>query len=163
MLKRDLRLIALLPAMASAAAAQFAQGTYANRQFGYSVRYPAAMLRPVAGHSPEGQAFASTAGHAGFRVFAAQLKGRAPQDLANDAQAICPSGRPSYRVVKPAVVAVSCRAGDHIVYQKSLVRGDIEITVRGEYPASERGTWDPVVTSIARSMRAAPPDRRISD
>jgi len=43
-------------------------------------------------------------------------------------------------VVKPALVAVSCRAGDHIVYQKSLVRGDIEITVRGEYPASERQT-----------------------
>src|SRR4051794_23082448 len=148
--------VALLAVVAGSAAAQPAQGIYANQQFGYSVRYPASLLRPVTSATPEGQAFASVAGHAGFRVFAARLNGRAPQDLAKDAQAICPGGRPSYRVVKHALVAVSCRAGDHIVYQKSLLRGDIEITVRGEYPASERQTWDPVVTSIARSMRAAP-------
>ena len=80
------------------------------------------------------------------------MNGRSPSEIAKDAQAICPDGRPSYRVVKPTLVAVSCKVGDHIVYQKSLLRGNLEVTVRGEYPQSERDIWDPVVTSIARSM-----------
>jgi hypothetical protein len=150
------RLICLMATVDSATAGQAEFGIYSNRHFGYSVRYPSSLLRPAATHSAAGQAFVSVVGHAGFRVFAARLDGRSLEELANEAQAICPDRRPSYRVVKPRLAAVSCRVGDHIVYQKTLLQGEIEITVRGEYPATERRTWDPVVTSIARSMSADP-------
>jgi hypothetical protein len=145
-----------LLAIGSAAAVQAQAGTYTNRQFGYSIRYPSSLLRPAASHSAEGQAFVPVVGRAGFRVFAAPLNGRSPNEFADDAQAVCPGAHPSYRVAKPTLVAISCRAADHIVYQKSLLRGDTAITVRGEYPQKERWIWDRVVTSIARSMSAAP-------
>ncbi len=146
----------LLAALGSAVAAQAHAGTYTNRQFGYSIRYSSSLLRPAGTPTSEGQAFAPVVGHAGFRVYAARLNGQSPQELADVAQAICPGGRPSYRVAKARLVAISCRAGDHIVYQKSLLRGDFEVTVRAEYPAKERWIWDRVVTSIADSMSAAP-------
>ena len=128
---------------------------YRNGQLGYSIRYPASLLKPIANHSGAGQAFASRSGHAGFRVFGAALGNRSPRQVADEAQRICPGARPDYRVVKPTLVAVSCRTGDHIVYQKSLLRDGLELTVRGEYPADERSVWDPVITAIARSMSVA--------
>lgn len=147
-----LRTIVLLLAITTTAAAQEDYAVYRNERLGYSIRYPAWLLKPVGGSSV-GQPFAAVSGNAGFRVFGAPLNGRSPQQLADAAQRICPQSRPDYRVVQPTLVAVSCRTGDHIVYQKSLLRGGLEVTVRGEYPVDERARWDPVVTAIARSMR----------
>lgn len=151
-----LRAVCLLVAITAAAAAEDADALYQNKRLGYSIRYPISLLRPIANYSSDGQAFAAVSGNAGFRVFGAPLAGRSPQQLANDAQRICPGARPDYRVVKPTLVAISCETGDHIIYQKSLLRGGLQITVRGEYPARERARWDSVVTSIARSMSVSP-------
>jgi len=152
-----IRTVCLMAAISiTAAAAQERYATYQNDRLGYSIRYPAPLLKPVGG-STDGQAFAAVSGDAGFRVFAAPLAGRSPQQLADEAQRACP-GKPDYRVVKPALVAVSCETGGHIIYQKSLLRGGLQITVRGEYPARERARWDPVVTSIARSMSVSGSD-----
>jgi len=148
--------ICLMTALAATVVLPAGAGTYSNEQFGYSIRYPSTLLRPVDMHSDAGQAFAAVAGHAGFRVFAASRKGRSPQEMADDAQTVCPSGHRVYRVARARLIAISCIARDRIIYQKSLLRGNLAITVRGEYPASERATWDPVVTSIARSMAAIP-------
>jgi hypothetical protein len=147
-----------MTALAAVAALPAKAGTYSNEQFGYSIHYPSALLRPIKTHSDAGQAFIAVAGDAAFRVFAASRKGQSPQEMADDAQAVCPGARPFYRVAKPRLIAISCTAGDRIIYQKSLLRGNLAITVRGEYPAAERETWDPVVTSIARSMSADPID-----
>ena len=114
------RTIFLLAAISTAAAAQ-TDSVYTNDRLGYSIRYPTSLLKPVSG-SGGGQAFAAASGSAGFRVFAAPLDGRSPQQIADDAQRVCP-GKPDYRVVKPTLVAVSCETGGHIVYQKSLLRG----------------------------------------
>ncbi|MBV8800680.1 MAG: hypothetical protein JO208_12835 [Alphaproteobacteria bacterium] len=154
-------LVALL-ALASAGTTAYA-GTYTNPQFGYSIHYPSKLLRPLASHTAEGQAFAAVVGHAGFRVFAARRNGQSPQEFADDAQTVCPGSQPSYHVAKARLVAISCRAGDHIVYQKSQLRGDYAVTVRAEYPAKERWIWDRVVTSIADSMSAAPMDTSYAD
>lgn len=125
--------------------------SYVNESYGYAVRYPVSLLQPVT-KSSEGQSFASRSGHAGFRVFAKDRAKGSPSDLADDVQHVCPKGMASYRVAKPMLVAVSCRVGDHIIYQKTMLRDGLEISVRGEYPVDERATWDPVVTTIARSM-----------
>jgi hypothetical protein len=150
------RMVCLLAVTLSfAAAAEEKYATYRNERLGYSIQYPSLRLRPVKG-GRDGEAFAALSGNAGFRVFAAPLAGRSPHQLADDVQRICPGPRPYYRVVRPALVAVSCRTGDHIIYQKSLLRGGLEITVRGEYPTRERAHWDSIMTSIARSMRVVP-------
>jgi hypothetical protein len=147
------RLILLMFAMSAAAGAEPQFATYANQHYGYSIRYPASLLQPVKNTDDgAGQAFASVSGHAAFRVSARPLTGRTPKALADEAQQICPGAQPSYRVAKEGLAAVSCQTGDHILYQKSLLRDGLEIRVRGEYPARERATWDPVVTSISRSM-----------
>jgi hypothetical protein len=150
------RMIWFLVLIATAAEADSEDAVYTNDRLGYSIRYPASQLKPVGG-SNDGQAFAAVSGNAGFRVFAAPLAGRSPQQIAKEAQKICPA-QPDYRVIKPTLVAVSCETGDHIVYQKSLLRGGLQITVRGEYPIRERDRWDPVVTSIARSMSVSGSD-----
>ncbi|HEY1961807.1 MAG TPA: hypothetical protein VGG69_05280 [Rhizomicrobium sp.] len=147
------RVIFLLLAISVAAGADPDFATYANQHYGYSIRYPASLLKPVKNTDDgAGQAFAAISGDAAFRVAARPLAGRSPKELADEAQQICPGERPYYRVAKQGLAAVSCQTGDHIVYQKSLLRNGLEIRVRGEYPARERATWDPVVTSIARSM-----------
>jgi hypothetical protein len=151
------RIIFLLAAISTAAAAHADDAVYTNDRLGYSIRYPASLLKPVGSNESGGQAFAAASGKAGFRVFAAPLAGRTPQQLADEAQRVCP-GQPDYRVVKPMLVAVSCETGGHIIYQKSLLRGGLQITVRGEYPTRERARWDPVVTSIARSMSVSGSD-----
>jgi hypothetical protein len=147
------RAVLLLLAMTIAAAAGADLTTYTNQRYGYSIRYPASLLKPVKNTDDgAGQAFAAISGDAAFRVAARPLAGRSPQELADEAQQICPGAKPYYRVAKQGLAAVSCRTGDHIVYQKSLLRDGMEIRVRGEYPARERQVWDGVVTSIARSM-----------
>src|SRR5581483_2328240 len=104
--------ICLTTALASTAALPAEAGTYSNEQFGYSIRYPSALLRPIRTHGDAGQTFAAVAGDAGFRVFAASRKGRSPRKMADDAQAACPGARPFYRVAKPRLIAISCTAGD---------------------------------------------------
>ena len=142
---------ALFIGTAAAAASELA--TYSNQRYGYSIQYPASLLKPVANTDDSaGQAFVAVSGHAAFRVAARPLSGRSPKELADEAQEICPGKRPYYRVAKEGLAAMSCETGDHIVYQKSLLRNGLEIRVRGEYPAQERDVWDGVVTSIARSM-----------
>jgi hypothetical protein len=150
------RMVCVLAAISTAAVVQTDYAVYTNDRLGYSIRYPISRLKPAGGNGA-GQAFAAVSGKAGFRVFAAPLDGRSPQQIADEAQRICPA-KPDYRVVKPTLVAVSCETGDHIVYQKSLLRGGLQITVRGEYPIRERARWDPVVTSIARSMSVPAPE-----
>ena len=130
--------------------------TYTNQRYGYSIRYPAALLKPVKNTDDgTGKAFASISGHAAFRVAARPLTGQTSKQVADEAQQICPGARPYYRVAKQGLAAISCQTGDHILYQKSLLRNGLEIRVRGEYPARERQIWDGVVTSIARSMSTA--------
>jgi hypothetical protein len=150
-------ILLMFAATAAAAAPQYA--TYANARYGYSIQYPALLLKPVKSTDDgAGQAFAAVSGDAAFRVAARPLAGRSPKEMADEAQQICPGARPYYRVVKAGLAAVSCQTGDHILYQKSLLRDGLEIRVRGEYPARERQVWDRVVTSISRSMstREAP-------
>lgn len=150
------REIFLLLATTSAACGDPQVAAYVNQDYGYAIHYPSSLLKPSAqADTSNGRAFISSVGHAGFRVFATPLGRRSPAQIADEAQRICPRGHPSYRVAKPALVAISCKAGDHIVYQKSLLRNGLAITVRGAYPARERAIWDPVVTSIARSMTVA--------
>jgi hypothetical protein len=148
--------VLLLLAMTGTAAAGPDLTTYTNQRYGYSIRYPASLLKPVANTDDgAGQAFAAISGHAAFRVAARPLAGQTSKDVADEAQQICPGARPYYRVAKEGLAAISCQTGDHIVYQKSLLRDGLEIRVRGEYPARERQVWDGVVTSIARSMSTA--------
>lgn len=145
--------LGLLLAMTGAAAAGADLTTYTNQRYGYSIQYPASLLKPVKSTDDgAGQAFVAISGNAAFRVAARRLDGQSPKELADEAQQICPGAKPYYRVAKEGLAAVSCQTGDHIVYQKSLLRDGLEIRVRGEYPARERQVWDGVVTSIARSM-----------
>lgn len=137
--------------LASAVQAQEEYATYFDPQYGYAIRYPATLLKPIPGNEGEGRAFTAIEGHAGFRVFAKPAQA-SPHSIADEVQNVCPGQRPSYRVAKPGLVAISCQVDDHIIYQKTLLRHGLELTVRGEYPVRERRTWDPVVVSIAQSM-----------
>jgi hypothetical protein len=142
--------------MTGAAAAGADLTTYTNQRYGYSIRYPASLLKPVEKTDDgAGQAFVAISGDAAFRVAARRLGTQSSKEIADEAQQICPGAKPYYRVAKQGLAAISCQTGDRILYQKSLLRDGLEIRVRGEYPVRERQVWDDVVTSIARSMSTA--------
>jgi hypothetical protein len=145
-------------AFAFAASGASTLATYANARFGYTIEYPADLLVPQPeAENGDGRAFDTKTGKAQILVYGGyNALDESPAELANHAEKDCAGGHAQYRVVKPALVAVSCMTKDGILYQKTLIHGDTLTTLRAAYPARERGQWDAVVAAMARSM-AAPP------
>lgn len=134
--------------------------TYVNQRFGYSIRYPADLFVAVReADNGDGRAFHARRGGPRFLVWAAyNALGRTPADLAAEASRDCPRHRADYRVVKPRLVAVSCVGGDgRVIYQKTLIRGDVLTTFRMTYPSAERSRWDAVLAQISGSLTAGQP------
>jgi hypothetical protein len=135
--------------------------SYVNVRYGYSVLYPPALLKalpePDAG---DGRTFEAVKGSARIVVYAGfslpDLP-ETPQSIAFDAELECPNHTASYRVLKRRLVAVSCRIGNDILYQETLLTADTRTTLVARYPNSERSIWDSVVSKMASSMTAARP------
>jgi hypothetical protein len=133
--------------------------TYGNARFGYSVAYPADLLvpEPEAGNG-DGRQFHARKGAAKMSVWGIyNALDQSPAEIAMDYERDCAAGKVSYSAVSKRLVAFSCitKAGQ-ILYQKTLIKGDVLTTVRFEYPNSERSVWDPVVRQVAGSLAAAP-------
>ncbi|MGO4523206.1 hypothetical protein AB4076_21525 [Dyella sp. 2RAF44] len=138
-------------------AANSGTGRYQNVRFGYVVEYPSPLL--LAGNEADngdGLKFAPEMGDADIRVWgeynvnsdspAAILKA----DLTND----CASGKATYQVSKPNLVAYSCLTPQgRVVYAKAIIRGDTLATVRFDYAPSEQQTWAPVIKQMADTLR----------
>ena len=137
------------------------KGHYVNVRYGYSISFPPELLvaEPEA-DAGDGRAFHARKGLAQMRVWAewkvADLDQR-PAKIAAEAEQEC-GGSAAYKVVKPALVAVSCvtKKGE-ILYEKTLFKGDQVVTMHMTYPATERRTWDPVLQRIAASLKVLQP------
>ena len=52
-------------------------------------------------------------------------------------------------------MAFSCiTPAGRVLYQKTLIHRDVLSTVRIEYPAADRKTWEPLVAQISGSLTA---------
>jgi hypothetical protein len=165
MTRRDLKSagsILLLAAALTAApliavAAPEGMQTYVNERYGYSVSYPSGVFRaqPVS-ESGDGRVFKSVRYGAEFRVWANYAaQSMSPGEIAAIAEGDCLDKHASYRVVRANLVAISCETKDGILYEKQLIHGGLVTAFSMTYPATQRRYWEPVVSEISGSLRAA--------
>ncbi|HEY3778206.1 MAG TPA: hypothetical protein VGL35_09115 [Rhizomicrobium sp.] len=145
---------AMMPPSAQAA-------MYVNARFGYSIVYPDNLLvAERESDNSDGGAFHARRGPAKMSVWGSYRD----EDTEKTSDAIarlyetdCGAGKVTYRVVKPRLVAFSCvNAAGRIIYQKTLIDGDVLRSMRFEYPYADRATWDPVIKQVAGSLSAVP-------
>ncbi len=157
--------VLLAPALAvgqpqTAAAVPVAWKTYQNARFGYSVRYPGDLLRPLPeADDGDGRHFQPLRGHADVAVWASYGADDTLAGLADEAAQACSGGRASYRVVRakavPPFMALSCEApGGEVLYAKALRCKDVTTQIQLTYPAAEKPTWDPIAAKMSASLGA---------
>ncbi|MEW6596461.1 MAG: hypothetical protein AB1429_03085 [Pseudomonadota bacterium] len=135
-----------------------------NVRYGYLVSYPADLLvAEPESDAGDGRRFHARQGSAKLVVWAEwrlddDTIDQTPFAISRSAASDCAEGKVSYRLVRPAVVAMSCvtKIGV-VVYQKTLISKDKLTSVRFEYPYAERKRWDQVVTRVAASLHGGSP------
>lgn len=147
--------LVLVQALAGAANA----ATYANARFGYWLDYPAQLMVPGReADNGDGREFHAHHGAAKMAAWGGyNALDQSPAQIAQDYEKGCRGGKIGYRVARPRLVAFSCvMPGGRVLYQKTLIGGDVLATIRFDYPLAERATWDPVVNMVAGSLRLRP-------
>ena len=146
-------------AVAVALAGSASAATYANARFGYWIDYPADLIVPGReSDNGDGREFHAQGGTVRIATWGEyNALDQTPGQLAQVSEKDCQSGKIAYHVAKSRLVAFSCvMPGGRILYQKTLIGGDVLATVRFEYPSAERAKWDPVVNRVAGSLRLRP-------
>lgn len=130
---------------------------YVNARFGFAVDYPAdtfAMDPPP--DNDDGRIFRATSGHARFSVSGSyNATNQTAAEIADDAARDC-LHNPAYRLVRRHVAVISCETPDGIVYDKTLLAGDVRVNFHITYPDAERERWDRVTADIANSLKILP-------
>jgi hypothetical protein len=134
--------------------------TYANARFGYTIAYRGDLLiaEPEADNG-DGRSFHARHGAAKLLVWGSNRDAdESPTVIARQYQGDCAAGKIAYSVVKPKLVAFSCvTAKGDILYQKTIIGDDRLCSLRFDYPAAERATWDGVVKEVSASLRTGSP------
>jgi len=152
---RTVLAMALLAIAVPAAAAPAYPNTYVNARYGYSIAYPSSLRPQPESENGDGRAFRSADGSVEARVWGANnATDQTPSELADQATGDCTSA-PSYRRVAATFFAVSCRAGANILYEKTLIHGDVLTGFQITYPAAAHAAWDAVVTKMGGSLKPA--------
>ncbi|HJZ79716.1 MAG TPA: hypothetical protein VKD91_05205 [Pyrinomonadaceae bacterium] len=130
--------------------------TYANARFNYSISYPSSLVPQGEADNGDGQVFRSHDGAAELRVWGSnnalnQSLAAAYQEAISDLQH--DGGSVSYKVMRDNFFVVSGTQGRKIVYQKTLLRGDVFKAFTFTYPANAKGTYDSITTRIAGSFK----------
>lgn len=153
----------VLPSIAVLAGVVWAQATpyatYRNARFAYAVDYPRDVLVPQGeAENGDGQKFLSkdkqvamavwgghnALGHSIAAEFDFQAKGLAEE---------LPGFAIAYKTVRGTWFVLSGQTAERIVYQKTVLAGDVFKSVRIEYPRSRKSGMDTLVTRISASFR----------
>jgi hypothetical protein len=144
--------LALVAAGVPAAAGPLTR--YNNPRFSYSIAYPADQLQAMPeAENGDGRVFRARRGRAEGRVWGGfNVLSRTPSAIADELTQRCIDRAAAYRRVSHGLVAVSCLTVEGVFYQKTLLRGERQVSFSMIYPIAERRVWDPVVARIAASM-----------
>ena len=147
--------LAALPGNGHASAGQ-RWNTYRNSRFNYSISYPASLVPQGEAANGDGQVFRSPDSTTELRVWASHntlnqtLAAAYEQAIADFEQG---GGSVSYKVRRGNFFVVSGTQSGKIVYQKTLLRGDVFKAFIFAYPVGAKSTYDPVTTRIAGSFK----------
>ncbi len=157
---RLLSLIVLVGALAPLsrpAQAQTGYVTYHNARFSYSISYPVRVLIPQGeAANGDGQKFLSKDGRAEMLVYGSNnaldqtLRNVYQEEISSAAH---PQRKVTYQVIKPDWFVVSGTENSRVFYQKTFLRDGVFKTFRIEYDETQKGTFDAITTTVARSFR----------
>jgi hypothetical protein len=133
--------------------------TYANSRFAYSICYPKNLLDPQ-GESPngDGQKFLAKDG-AQLLVYGSN---NALNESINDvfsrtaSRLAGPSGKISYKAVKPAWFVLSGQHDSTIFYAKTLYAKDLIVSFEFTYDSAQSNVYNPVAAKLASCFAKAP-------
>ncbi|OBS53418.1 hypothetical protein A8B73_06405 [Methylosinus sp. 3S-1] len=149
--------------LASAALAE-SWRQYRNARFGTTADVPADWTMGEAPENDDGRVFASPDGRAQITVSGGFRTDQKAQEFA-DRLAPGKGETVTYRRRAKDWLAVSGTKGDRIFYRKALLscNGTVWNSVAIDYPAAQKKKLDPLVTRVARSLRAGPGDAHMTD
>ena len=133
--------------------------TYANSRFAYSICYPKNLLEPQ-GESPngDGQKFVAKDG-AQLLVYGSN---NALNESINDvfnrtaSRLAGPSGKVTYKAIKPAWFALSGQHDSTIFYAKTLYAKDLILSFELTYDNSQSSVYNPVAAKLGSCFAKAP-------
>lgn len=134
--------------------------TYANDD-DFTFRYPANEFefKPVT-DGRKGVFAKSKEGHAYIEILKSDpVPGETTQGLHDEWIVSCAKSPTAYDPVRPKWVVVSCleRTGKgDALYRKEILGDQLDLTLFVAYPASEKSTWDDVVTNLVKSLKLRP-------
>jgi len=127
--------------------------TYVNARFHYSLKYPANLLIPQ-GESAnrDGQRFVSPDGQAVLTVWGSHnvLEESLAENFRESPKSF--GGRVAYQVMKRDWFALSGYKNGRIFYKKTYLIHDVFKSFTLEYPAVQRGLFDPMTEVISGSF-----------
>lgn len=132
--------------------------TYQNARFDYSISYPAKILFPQGeATNGDGQRFLSKDGQAELIVYGSHnALDQTLKDVFLEEQRQTeehPHRTVTYKLLKTDWFVVSGVDGETIFYQKTMLKHGIFKTFRITYPKTQKSTFDPITTVIAKSFR----------
>lgn len=131
--------------------------TYINDKYAYTVEYPAAQLavgpEPDAG---DGVTMKAKSGAGQVQVYGEyNIANYSLDDLANSAEKECPSSKAAYRLVNSYMTATSCDKENQVLYQVTVMKNDRLVTIRAEYPTTDRERWNNIISRMNTSLHLA--------
>lgn len=137
---------------------------YENDRFGFSIDIPARGFTPDAPPANgDGQRWVSQTDAGTITVYGAFLvvvpSFADYQDWLIE-QARSEGIKITYRAKGNGWFVYSGKGHGRILYERvvSACEGEIAVSVRFDYPASGKASWDPIVAHVAPSLKAGPPD-----
>lgn len=127
--------------------------TYTNARFGYSISYPANLLKPQGeAENGDGQAFHAGDGRAEMRVWGGYNVNNESLAAAYDKAVSELVAGVSYKVMRADWFAISALVNGKIHYRKTMLRRDVFKTFEIEYDESQKTTYDPITARISKSF-----------
>ncbi|WP_145963955.1 hypothetical protein [Chromobacterium phragmitis] len=134
-------------------------GRYVNARFAFSVPYPDKLLQMgEESDNGDGVRFASPDRHTEMAAWGSNnaLEETLQSRFRDELREKSASGKPrkvTFKTIKNNWFVISGTEGDRIFYRKTYFSDDQFIVVDLRYPASQRTTWDPLVSHIAAGIR----------
>ena len=133
--------------------------TYQNARFGYSIPYPAALVKPQPeADNGDGRRFVSADGATILTVYAGYnaVEHTVAQQLDMSRQTWREKGATvTLAKALPTGYVLSGTLKGAIFYEKAALQNDVFSTFIWQYPAAQKQRMDPVVTYTVRSFRPA--------
>ena len=131
--------------------------TYQNARYNFSIAYPSTLVPEGESDNGDGQTFRTRDDSVLMRVWGSQNISNeslreAYQTAISDIESM-DGGTATYKFLGRNFFVVSGLRGGKVIYQKTLMRGDVFKTFLIEYPVALQSTYDSITARVARSFK----------